>query len=290
MSLTLLAHGKLNLTLTITGCRDDGYHTLHTVMQSVSLADEITISPSKNHVITVTCSLDELGGEGNLAFKAAQLFLHHYMKNDGFHIHIEKKIPVAGGMGGGSADAAAVLYGLNQWYQCPFTMSELCEMALSLGADVPFCLIGGTQLATGIGEVLTPLSLLADCGIVLLKPCEKGSTGGMYRKYDENRVLSPKENCDIISWIEQNNIQEVAKNLANDFQPLYDNPAIEQAVSTLLEEGALGACLTGSGPTVFGLFDTFEKAQRVAQTLKEQYELSVATTPWHCGCQVKSLS
>ncbi len=286
MSLTIAAHGKLNLTLYITGCRDDGYHTLNTVMQSVSLADEITITPSNDSLINVTCSLENLSGEENLAYKAARLFLDTLHVNDGFNIHIHKQIPVAGGMGGGSADAAGVLFGLNHLYKTPFTMDELREMALNLGADVPFCLMGGTQLATGIGEILQPLSSMPECGILLLKPCDKGSTGAMYKKYDEIKGLSPKENCGIINWIERKNIKKVAERLENSFQTLYEDPSIEQSVSTLLEQGALGACLTGSGPTVFGIFETVALAEQAATNLSNTYSLCVVTTPATQGCRV----
>lgn len=286
MFLTVAAHGKLNLTLYITGCREDGYHTLHTVMQSVALADEITISSTENSNVTVFCSLEELSGEGNLAYKAARLFLDTLHVKDGFDIHINKKIPISGGMGGGSADAAGVLYGLNHWYNNPFSMEKLCEMALQLGADVPFCLVGGTQLATGIGEILQPLSPLPECGILLLKPCEKGSTGEMYRKYDENKGLSSKENCGIINWIESQKIIKVAECLENNFQSLYDDPRIEQAVSDLMEQGALGACLTGSGPTVFGIFESFVLAEQAAYVLSNRYSVCVVTSPATQGCQV----
>ncbi len=286
MSLTIAAHGKLNLTLYITGCREDGYHTLHTVMQSVSLADEITISPSGDSAISVTCSLENLSGEENLAYKAARLFLDTLHVKDGFNIHINKRIPVAGGMGGGSADAAGVLFGLNHWYNNPLTIDELCEMALQLGADVPFCLVGGTQLATGVGEILYPLSPLPECGIVLLKPCEKGSTGAMYQKYDEIKGLSPQENCGIINWIESKNIKKAAECLENSFQSLYDDSGIEQAVVTLLEQGALGAALTGSGPTVFGIFETVALAKQAAYNLSNTYSLCVVTTPATQGCRV----
>ncbi len=286
MSLTVAAHGKLNLTLYITGCREDGYHTLHTVMQSVALADEITISQAENQHVTIMCSLQELSGEENLAYKAARLFLDTLHVDNGFNIHINKKIPVAGGMGGGSADAAGVLHGLNHWYHNPFSTEKLCEMALHLGADVPFCLIGGTQLATGIGEILQSLSPMPDCGILLLKPCEKGSTGAMYRKYDENKGLSPKENCGIINWIECQNIKKVAECLENSFQSLYDDPRIEQAISALLQQGALGACLTGSGPTVFGIFESVVLAEQAAKVLACSYPVCAVTSPATQGCQV----
>ncbi len=286
MLLTIAAHGKLNLTLYITGCRADGYHTLHTVMQSVALADEITISQGENEELCVSCSREELSGNENLAYKAARLFLDTLQVKDGFHIHINKRIPIAGGMGGGSADAAGVLFGLNHWYKKPFSLEQLCEMALQLGADVPFCLVGGTVLATGIGEVLSPLPSLPECGILLLKPCEKGSTGAMYRKYDEIKGLSPQENCGIINWIECQNIEKVAECLENSFQSLYEDASIEQAVSALLKQGALGACLTGSGPTVFGIFKTVALAEKAAGNLSTAYPLCVVTTPATQGCRV----
>jgi 4-diphosphocytidyl-2-C-methyl-D-erythritol kinase len=154
MDLKIAAYGKINLTLHITGKREDGYHTLDTIMQSVSLADILTVRLTEQQGVQVTCSLENLSGEENLVHKAAVMFLEKANKTHvGVSVYIEKNIPVAAGLGGGSTDAAALLAGLNQLFQHPFSLDELKEMALTLGADVPFCLVGGTQLATGIGDV-----------------------------------------------------------------------------------------------------------------------------------------
>jgi 4-diphosphocytidyl-2-C-methyl-D-erythritol kinase len=286
MSLKIAAYGKINLTLHITGKREDGYHTLDTIMQSISLADIITLAPNQSREIQVTCSLAELSGEENLVYKAAKMFFSEADISDGISIHIEKHIPVAAGLGGGSADAAAVLAGLNILYREPFTLEQLKSMALSLGADVPFCLVGGTCLATGIGEELIPLENQLKGEIVLVKPCEKGSTGEMYRKYDEIKGLSIADNCAIMDGLKDGNIQIVSENLYNDFLSVCDGTAVFDALQSLKNHGAVGASLSGSGPTVFGLFADKAEANKGLQTLNETYSQCYAAEFTSCGWQV----
>ncbi len=287
MDLKIAAYGKINLTLHITGKREDGYHTLDTIMQSVSLADILTVRLTEQQGVQVTCSLEKLSGEENLVHKAAVMFLEKAHKSDvGVAVHIEKNIPVAAGLGGGSTDAAALLAGLNQLFQNPFSLDELKEMALTLGADVPFCLVGGTQLATGIGEKLISLENNLQGHLVLVKPCQKGSTGEMYRKYDEIKGLSTAENCDIINGLKDGNIQIVGENLYNDFLSVCDGQAVFAALNQLKDCGATGVSLSGSGPTVFGLFEDLSLAEKAMKTLKEIYPQCYLAQFVSCGWQV----
>ncbi len=286
MILRIDAHAKLNLTLHITGKRDDGYHTLDTIMQSVMLGDEIVLSSGEDGEIHLSCSDDTIDQEKNIAYKAAKLFLATLKENDGFVIHLHKNIPVSAGLGGGSADAAGVLFGLNHWYGNPFSHEQLCEMALTLGADVPFCLTGGTQLVKGIGEQMCVLPPCPDCGIVLLKPCQKGSTAEMYQKYDEIKGLPAVDNCAIIEGMRSGDIRQVAPYLVNSFTPLYDGQAVETALNHLVQAGALDAGLSGSGPTVFGLFDTLQHAHEAAWHLATRYAVCIATSPAKEGCRL----
>ncbi len=265
MQLQIGANAKINLTLHITGKLDNGYHTLDMVMQSVGLQDQLTLTLTDTPAITVTCSDDTLNGENNLAFRAAQSFLDQIGdRQHGVAIHIQKQIPLAGGLGGGSADAAAVLMGLNRLFNGPLSLDELKKLALPLGADVPFCLVGGTCRATGIGEHLEPLQPIENGFVLLVKPCEKESTGKMYQKYDEIKGLQAEEKCAIIDKAWSSDLADVSKGLVNDFLPLYEQQQIPDTLNALLKGGALGASLSGSGPTVFGLFYDEKTAKECA--------------------------
>ncbi len=266
MQLQILANAKINLTLHITGKQKDGYHTLDTIMQSVGLQDKITVSLTDSPSVSVTCSDDTLCGEQNLAYRAASLFLEAiHEKTVGVAIHIEKNIPLAGGLGGGSADAAAVLLGLNCLFGEPLDLAKLKDLALPLGADVPFCLVGGTCRATGIGEHLESLSSVENGWVLLVKPCEKESTAKMYQKYDEIKGLQEQEDCVIMNKVWSHELHHVCGQLHNDFLPLYEQSEITTAIYALRQGGAVGASLSGSGPTVFGLFNTEQEAKMCAQ-------------------------
>lgn len=289
MRIELAAHAKINLTLHITGKREDGYHTLNTVMQSLKLADRVYLQLTEHKTVTVTCSRPELAGENNLAHRAASTFLSALPQgNRGVSLHIEKHIPVAAGLGGGSADAAAVLTGLNLLFHQPFSPDALQAMGLSLGADVPFCMVGGTCLVTGVGEQLAPMRPALRGHVVLVTPCRKASTGEMYRKYDEIKGLSKAENCVIIDKIKAGSPDDIAQSLHNDFLPLYDGQAVPLALQAMKEAGALGACLSGSGPTVFGLFADVPAAQNAAAVLQKDYPECIVTAFADRGLGVSS--
>lgn len=262
------ANAKINLSLDITGKRADGYHTLRSVMQSVTLCDELEILPAEK--TSVTCDRDELSGDGNLASKAAKLFFERTGIPGGASVKITKRIPVAGGLGGGSADAAAVLFALNRMNGEPFGTKELSSLALSLGADVPFCLIGGTQLAEGIGEELTKLPLMPECKIVIAKKGIKSSTGDMYRAIDATRPSRISDAEGIVDALNRGDIGTLCKCLYNRFEEVAERSVPLEAKEIMLTYGCLYAGLSGAGPSVIGIFREEKSADRAAESLKEQ--------------------
>ncbi len=263
-SLTVKANAKINLSLAITGKREDGYHLIDTVMQSVSLYDTVKIKKSDN--LTLKCSLDHLSGEDNLGIKAAKLFFEKTGISGGAEIYIKKRIPEAGGMGGGSADAAAVLLGLDRLYETNLPFETLSEIAVELGADVPFFLIGGIVRCTGIGEILTPLKNLNKGYFVIAKTGTKPSTKEMYNRLDNE----PQKEINVskaVSSIESGDLTSLCEEMDNSFSAVWgDNPLLE-ALNGL---SPLGASLSGSGPTCFAVFETKSQAKQCIKALKGQ--------------------
>lgn len=266
----LKACAKLNLFLDITGKRDDGYHLIRSVMQSVDIFDRVKIA--KTAEITVKCSESSLDGEGNLAYKATKLFFEQTGTSGGAEIYIEKRIPMQAGMAGGSADAAAVLRGLNALYETNLSDEELCAMGARLGADVPFSLCGGTALCEGIGERLAPLPELPDCVFVIVKPEIGMSTAESYRIYDEHAATG-FEHGDISAMstaLEAQDAQKVGKALYNALECTVPDSVLK-IKSALLGAGADGALMTGSGTAVFGIFESIEKAAEAKSALSAEY-------------------
>lgn len=249
------AFAKINLTLAITGIREDGYHTLHTVMQQVSLHDVLTVE--KADTITFTCTDETLAGEKNLCVKGAKAFFARASISGGANVHLEKSLPMGAGMGGGSADCAAVLNALNQLYGNPLTEEELLALGATLGADVPFCIKGGKCLCTGIGEVLTPLPSGETLYLVIAKGKESLSTPEMYRRADAARAC----------WSNPER-----EGFYNDFEPVAEAvlPEISHLKRRLTELGASFAMMTGSGSAVFGIFETEEATFPAAEALRNE--------------------
>jgi len=258
------ANAKINLSLSITGKRKDGYHLIDTVMQSVDLYDTVTVK--RDNIITVKCGKTGLEGENNIAFKAAELFFEKVGINSGAEILIEKNIPAAAGLGGGSADAAAVLLALNKLYGTGLSYEALCEIALKLGADVPFFIKGGTQRAQGIGEILTKLNVFNKGCFILVKQGDKPSTGEMYRRLDSEEHPKPAVEK-TISAINNNDIKAIAQSFDNSFAAVNESFLLKDY---MLENSALAVSLSGSGPTHFAFFRDYEAAKRVYDRLKQQ--------------------
>lgn len=278
------ANAKVNLSLDITGKRADGYHTLCSVMQSVTLCDTLELVPSDG--ISVSCDREELSGDDNLAVKAAKLFFEKAKLSDGVHIKIKKQIPIAGGLGGGSADAAAVLVALNRMYDIPFSMDELSSMALSLGADVPFCLVGGTQLAKGIGEELTVLPSLPECNIVIAKKGIKSSTKDMYRAIDSTKPNKMSNTDGIIRALNSGDINDMCQYLYNRFEEVAEQSILLEVKNIMLTNRSLYSGLSGAGPSVVGIFKTDNEAKLVVDDLKEKGFEAFLCEPAKSGIEI----
>ena len=258
------ANAKINLSLKITGKRDDGYHLIDTVMHSVSLFDELEINKADS--ITLKCDESDIPQEKNIAFKAAKLFFEKTGLEGGADILLKKNIPFPAGLGGGSADAAAVLLALNELYNANLSQQILCEMALKLGADVPFFINGGCQRAQGIGEELTSLPTMKNGYILLCKVGTKPSTAEMYRLLDGKNTQT-NNTAKVLDAIKNNDLKALSQCLFNDFLTVWGETELERKLNGL---SPLAVSLSGSGPTFFALFGDFESAKVAQNKLEEQ--------------------
>lgn len=282
--ITMQAHAKINLTLDVTGRLPNGYHTVTMVMQSVALHDMVTVSVGESGMkgICLTCSRPDLPtDESNLAFRAAALFYQTTgVPTHTTRIDIAKRIPVAAGLAGGSTDAAAVLRALNTLHGTGLTDGQLCEMGLQLGADVPYCLLGGTMLATGIGEVLAPLPAPPACHAVLCKPPVAVSTREIYESIDAAALTRRPDTAALCAALHAGDFAAVCDGLCNVMEEVTraKHPEIAEIRAALSRCGAEGTLMSGSGPTVFGLFSDGARAAAAAEQLKAQYEDTFLTT------------
>ncbi len=253
-----LANAKLNLHLEVLGRRTDGYHNLSSLFQSVTLSDRVVVTVESGNGISVATTNPNIE-PNNLCKKAADLFLDRSGKKAKITIHVDNRIPLAAGLAGGSADAAAVLTCLNHLFDSYFSMEELQTMGLTLGADVPFCLIGGTKLVEGIGERFSDAPTFPNHLVVLIKQHQKSSTGDMYQRLDSRQIIPPSVTDTIISHMKQENLEAAFPLFTNHFLAVSEDAAAQQAICRRLKEaGARLTGLTGSGPTVFGLFDFYD--------------------------------
>ena len=274
--LTIPAYAKINLTLDVLGKRPDGYHDLSMVMQSVSLADQVIIRETGEEGFTLKTDLGFLpGADKNIAGVAARAFAGHTGADlSGLEIELQKHIPVCAGTAGGSSDGAAVLRGLNRWFSCGLSLRHLAEIGEEVGSDVPYCVLGCTALAEGRGEKLTCLPALPDCHIVLCKPGFSVSTPELFRRIDELKLRFHPDTAGVLAALEEGDLAGVSRRMFNVFEealPAQRRAVVEEIKSTLLSRGALGACMSGTGPTVFGIFDNAESARSVADELKQSY-------------------
>lgn len=272
-SIKLKARAKINLGLDVLGKREDGYHEVRMVMQTIGLYDRIIIKKTSEPGIKIVTNLSFLPvNENNLVYKAAKLLLDEFGISEGVSIDLKKFIPVAAGMAGGSSDAASVLYGMNRMFRLGLTVEELMERGVTIGADVPYCIMRGTALAEGIGEKLKKLPPMPKCYIVIAKPPINVSTKLVYENLDMNGVDRHPDIDRIIRAIEEDDIYAVAENMGNVLEnvtiPLY--PVIEKIKNDMKACGALNALMSGSGPTVFGIFDDLKKAEKCIKYLKKE--------------------
>lgn len=270
------AFAKLNLTLDILGKREDGYHDLRMVMQSITLADTLTLEENQGEGLRVSANLRFLPtGEKNLAAAAALRFWEALGREpEDLDIRIEKRIPVCAGMAGGSSDAAAVLRALNQRAGDPFSPKELARLGERVGSDVPYCVLGGTALAEGRGEVLTPLAPLPRCWVVACKPDFPISTPELFAQADRVKLRRRPDTAGLVAALEAGDLGGVARRMYNVFEdvlPARLYTRVAEIKNILIQCGALGANMSGSGPTAFGLFDRLEAAQEARACLAQRY-------------------
>lgn len=265
----LKALAKINLGLDVTGVREDGYHLVRMIMQTIDLYDWVTVRKASHKGITLATNLNFLPSDHhNIAYQAAELLKHDYPQIDGVDLRIHKCIPVAAGMAGGSTDAAAVLYGMNKLWRLGIPMQRLMEYGLQIGADVPFCLLRGTALAEGIGEELTSLPPMPGCYVLIAKPPVSVSTKLVYQTLDALKQPQHPPIDEQIQDLKAQDLQSLAAHMGNVLEdvtiPMH--PQITQIKQLMIAQGALSAMMSGSGPTVFGIF--LDKAQ--AYEAKEQ--------------------
>lgn len=273
--LTLSANAKINLTLDILGTREDGYHEVAMIMQEISLHD--TLSMGKiNKGISLTIAIEGQKGtlpadESNLCWKAAALVQKEYNLQEGVEIHLTKRIPMAAGLAGGSADAAAVLKGMNHLFRLGMTEARLCELGARLGSDIPFCIMGGTMLATGRGEVLTRLPSFPRLSVVLAKPPVGVSTAWAYKNYDAGYDGPHPDNEAMLEAIHGGDAHKAAGLLCNVLEGVTEteHPVIADYKRLMMEHGAMASMMSGSGPTVFGLVREKQQAWHLADILKK---------------------
>ena len=274
MKMTLSAPAKINLFLDITGRRSDGYHLVSMVMHTVDLCDELIVSiEDSDEPICIECTDKRIPtDESNTAYKAARLFMESIGREPvGVTIRIKKKIPSQAGLAGGSADAAAVLKALNSMTGEPHTEKELADIAEQIGADVPFCVYGGTMTAEGIGTILTPLPEMPECIFLIVKPEVNVSTAEAYKRSDAKGYDSLRSPERVIGGICIGDLDEIAKGLYNKFEEVLELPEIEEIKRTMKAYGARGALMTGSGSAVFGIFTDRSSAEECANLLEEKY-------------------
>ncbi len=270
-SIRLNAMAKINLGLDVTGKRPDGYHELRMVMQMINLYDKIEISKLETPEIIVETNLSFLPvNENNIVYKAAQLLINKFHLTQGVRIVLEKHIPVAAGMAGGSSDAATVLYGMNKLFSLGMTKKQMMEEGVKLGADVPYCVLRTTALSEGIGEILTTLPPMPKCHIVIAKPGISVSTKAVFSKLQVDKIEKHPDIDGIVEAIKAGSLTDIADRLGNTLEEvtIKDYPVIAQIKEEMLAKGALGALMSGSGPTVFGIFDDEKKAKNAYTVLK----------------------
>lgn len=284
-NITIKAFGKINLGLDVLGKMPDGYHNLRMIMQTVGIYDTVEIERSKTgdgrkngtenegSLINVYTNVDSLpGDEHNLAYKAAKLLMDEFGIEQEINIKIDKVIPIAGGMAGGSADCAAVLKGVNILFSLGLSDEELMERGVKLGADVPYCVMGGTALAEGIGEKLTELPDVPQAHVVIAKPGISVSTKYVYEAIDSIEIEDHPDTDAIIAAIEAGDLYDMAGRLRNVLEDVTVNkyPIINTIKKAMMESGAIGAMMSGSGPTVFGIFDSMEGAKKAVQIIERR--------------------
>ena len=276
------APAKINLYLDILKKCTDGYHEVEMIMQTVSLFDVVTIRKADDCDISLTCTCKIADRpQDNTAYIAAEkFFAHTKIENPGVNISLQKKIPQGAGLAGGSADAAAVLIGLDRLFSMDLPQSKLAKIGEQIGADVPFCIYGGTMLATGTGTILKPLPVIPKCWIIIVKPNFSVSTKSAYEASDRCAAMPRFQTASrLTSAIKAEDLRGIAKNLYNRFESVLNIEEVSKIKGMLKKNGALNSCMTGTGSAVYGIFDDEEKAQICKKVLNAAYDQVFLVTP-----------
>jgi 4-diphosphocytidyl-2-C-methyl-D-erythritol kinase len=281
MQVTVHAPAKINLTLDVIGVRADGYHLLESVMQSVDCVDTLTATATDGEVSLTVLGAPPCPMEKNTAYRAAQVFLREMGIAGGVAMTLTKRIPQQAGMGGGSADAAAALLALNALYDTRLSTEALCTMGLQVGADVPFCVLGGTAMVTGIGEGLKTLPALPDCHIVIAQPTDGVSTAAAYAALDNAPISQHPDNAAVANALSRGDLDGVCAGVFNVFEPATAIDGVTAIRRRMAEFSPLASQMTGSGSAVFAIFDNADKAQACADALGRDFPVAFTCRP--CG-------
>ena len=271
--ITRKAYAKINIGLDVLRRREDGYHEVRMIMQTVDICDDLIFERMAQPGIVIRTDREELPVDGNnLIYKAADLLFREKRIIEGVKITLTKRIPIAAGLAGGSSDAAATMRGLNELFGMGYSVKELQELGVKLGADIPYCLVGGTMLSEGIGEILTPLPTPPDCFLVVVKPDINVSTGFVYGNLHADRLTYHPDIDGMIEALRTGSLSGVTDRLGNVLETVTvkEYPVIEEIKSLLRSKGAENALMSGSGPTVFGIFQKKATAEAAAQAVSDQ--------------------
>ena len=272
--ISLKALAKINLGLDVVRRREDGYHEVRMIMQTIHLYDRLDIKRTQEPGIQIQTNLYFLPvNENNLIYKAAKLLMDEFSITDGVSVKLDKRIPVAAGMAGGSTDAAAMLIGVNRLFSLGLTKRQLMERGVQIGADVPYCIMRGTALAEGIGEALSPLPPMVKCPVLIAKPSISVSTKFVYQnlKLDDTTIHPDIDR--LIDDIKAKNLHDIAAHMGNVLETVTipNYPVIDEIKKHMLSNGAVGAMMSGSGPTVFGLFDDEDTAKKAYKAMRSSH-------------------
>lgn len=281
MEISLKAYGKINLGLDVVRRREDGYHEVKMIMQTVDLWDELTFCDVTTDEIVITSDSSELPDvKDNIIYKACRMMKDIYGIDKGVHVTVDKHIPVAAGMAGGSADAAAALKAMNMLFGLNLSDEQLMEHGVKLGADVPYCIMQGTALSEGIGEILTPLPPMPDCLIVIAKPAIGVSTKWVYQNLKVDLLEEHPDIDGMADALKTGDLKGITDRMANVLETVTipANPVIDSVKKLIAENDSMGVLMSGSGPTVFGIYDNRDKEleQRVVDMLREKDEIQAA--------------
>ena len=271
-TISLKALAKINLGLDVVRRREDGYHEVRMVMQTIHLYDRLEMEKTATQGIELSTNLSYLPvNENNLVYRAGKLLMDEFGITEGIKVYLNKRIPVAAGMAGGSTDAAAMLYGMNELFELGLSREQLMERGVRIGADVPYCLMRGTALAEGIGEILTPLAPMVKCPVLIAKPAISVSTSFVYQNLKLDADTKHPDIDRLIRDIRKQDLGAIAGDMGNVLESVTipNYPVIAQIKEQLMDSGAINAMMSGSGPTVFGLFEEEETAQAAYQKMKE---------------------